>query len=188
MKKVQIIGNNNIQGNHNIQGNNNIQVSGDFIKTEKVIRKTDIIYNPDEHISDAQAKEIKDRVQKIAQERAAESKQRPSYQTAYVSFYNRFNITRYQLLPKDLYDDAIKWLDKQIAIHRPKLRAIDNEQYKKDYYKPIHTRARQLGIDVYEFAVTALDLKEPITSLKELNDKNLKKLYDKLFSKRIKPK
>lgn len=170
--------------NQDVNGNNNIQVAGDYIKTEKIVRTTQVIHNPDEHITDAEAKEIRDRVKKIAEEMAGVRKySSPPYGVVYTTLYNRYQITKYTLLPKDKYEDAIKWLDKQIAIYRPKLRNVDPEQYRKDMYKSIYARANQLHIDIHEFAITALDLKKPISSLKELSDTRLKKLYSKLFSK-----
>lgn len=170
-----------------IEGNNNIQIGvhhGDIIHTEKVIRKTEVIHDSNTHISDAQAKEIRDRVKKIAEEKAGERRYTSApYGLVYATLYNRYGITKYTLLPKDKYEDAIKWLDKQIAIYRPKLKHVDPEQYRKDMYKSIHAKANQLNINIHEFATTALGLKKPISSLKELSDTRLKKLYTKLFSK-----
>ena len=168
-----------------IIGNNNIQVGGDYVSTNKLIKKTEVIHNPEEHITDAQAKEIRDKVYKIAESRLGENRfKTPPYGLIYSSLYNQFKITSYKLLPKTKYEEAIKWLDKQIAIYRPKLKRVDNEQYRKDMYKAINARANQLGINIHEFAVEALALKKSITSLKELSDTRLKKLYSKLFSKR----
>lgn len=170
--------------NQDINGNNNIQVAGDYIKTEKIVRTTQVVHNPDEHITDAQAKEVRDKIMKLAEEMSGDKKYSPSpYKAAYKALYNKYKITKYTLLPKDKYEDAMKWLDKQIAIYRPKLKNVDREQYRKDMYKSIHARANQLHIDIHEFAETALELKKPISSLKELSDTRLKKLYSKLFSK-----
>lgn len=170
--------------NQDINGNNNIQIAGDFIKTEKIVRKTLVIHDSDEHITDSQAKEIRDRVKKIAEERAGERKySSPPYGAVYLTLYNRYKITKYTLLPKDKYEDAIKWLDKQIAIYRPKLKYVNPEQYRKDMYKSIHARANQLDINIHEFATNVLALKKPLSSLKELSDTRLKTIYTKLFSK-----
>lgn len=172
--KQEIIGSNNV-----------LQVAGDYITTQKHVNTINVIHDPNVHITDSQAKEIKDRVQKIAQSRLGESRfAKPPYGLTYKSFTDKFSITSYKLLPKDQYEDAIKWLDKQIAIYRPKLKNVDKEQYLKDMYKAIHAKARQLGVDVYDFAYDALELKKPIASLKELSDARIKKLYSKLFNKR----
>ena len=154
--------------NQKINGNNNIQVAGDLVKTEKILKTTKVIYNPDEYITNAQALEVRNRVQKIAQSLSSTDKY--SYSSA--------------LLPRDKYDEAIKWLDKQIAMARPKLKNVDVEQFRKDMYKSINARANQLGINIHEFATETLELKKPLTSLKELSDTRLKKLYAKLFNKR----
>jgi hypothetical protein len=171
--------------NQKIEGNNNIQVGGDFIKTEKITRKIEVYHDPDIHITPSQAKEIKDRIEKIAKSRFVYGKS-PSqeYKNAYISLYNKFKIPKYTLLYKNQYDDAIKWLDKQIAINRPKLKNVDSDQWRKDMYKTINARATQLGINIHEFATDALELKKPISSLKELSDTRLKKLYNKVFNKK----
>lgn len=174
-----------------IEGNNNIQIGvnhGDIIHTEKIIRKTEVIHDSNTHISDAQAKEIRDRVKKIAEEKAGERRYTSApYGLVYGTLYNRYGITKYTLLPKDKYEDAIKWLDKQIAIYRPKLKNVDPEQYRKDMYKSIHAKANELKFsheELYLFINDYLKPKKAITSLKELSDTRLKKIYTKLFSMR----
>ena len=172
-----------------ISGNNNIQIAGDLsIKIERIIQKSEVVYDQDEHITDAQAVEIKNRVTKIAQSRAGETKfnNKPPFGLVYATLYEKYKITKYTLLKKDQYEDAIKWLDKQIAIYRPKLKNIDEEQYRKDMFKSLNTRANQLGINIYEYAEWVLSLKTPITSLKELSNTRLEKLKSRLFSVRKK--
>jgi hypothetical protein len=34
-----------------IKGNHNVQIAGDFIKTEKLVKTTQVVHNPDEHIT-----------------------------------------------------------------------------------------------------------------------------------------
>ncbi len=164
-----------------INGNNNVQViGGNYIVTEKVIEKTEVKHDAELHISDAQAYEIQSRVKKIAESLSGSSQN--SYAASYVAFNKKFKLTSYKLLPKDKFNEAIKWLDKQIAINRPKLQKVDKEQYRKDMYRSLNARANQLKIDIHKFANTELNLKKPISSLKELSDTRLRKLYEKLFS------
>lgn len=164
-----------------IKGNNNVQVvGGDYITTQKVVKKTEVIYDPDLYITDAQASEIQIKIRKIGESLSNTTKE--SFRASYAAFYKRFKITSYKLLPKEDFEEAIKWLDKQIAMNRPKLRKTDNDQYRKDTYRSLNARAKQLGIDIHEFANRELELKNPITSLKELSDTRLNKLYKKLFS------
>lgn len=168
-----------------INGNNNTQVAGDYISTNKIVHKTEVLHDPDLHVTDEQAKTLRDKVYKITEARFGEKRfNKPPYGVVYNSLYDRYKITSYKLLPREKFDDAIKWLDKQIAIYRPKLRNIDVDQYRKDMYKAINARANQLGINVHEFATQALELKDPVVSLKSLSNNRLKDLHKKLFSKR----
>lgn len=162
-----------------ISGSHNIQVSGDYITTQKVVRQVEVLHDPNLHITDEQAHHIKELVLDLAKDNP-----KISYQGAYSLLYKRFKITKYSLLPREKYEEATKFLQKQIAIYRPALRKTNNEKYRNDMYKSIHARSRQLNIDIHEYATTVLETKTPVKSLKELSDTRLKKLYTKLFSQR----
>lgn len=163
-----------------ITGNNNIQVAGD-LKTEKIIisTTTKVIYDKDLHITDEQAAIIQEKIKKIASERTDDPLAYPHAQNA---FKKHFKTTSYKILPKEKYDEAITWLNQQIAMNRKGLRKSDNEQWRKDMYKAIHTRAREFEIDIHSYATGILKTKTPVVSLSELSDSKLQKLYDKLFS------
>jgi hypothetical protein len=179
------------------KGNNNLQIAvnqGTVIKTDKIIKKNEVVTNPDIHISQENAKQILDTVGEIVEinEKAGKFKT-PSdkgkfFAQTWTSFKNRFNVTSYHLLPKENFDEALSWLKKQIAYeHRPKLRQNNNQQWKKDVYGAIYAKAQnELGLDkegLYKFAFDKLKLKEPITSLKDLSDVRLNKLYKMVYSK-----
>lgn len=161
-----------------IIGNNNIQIAGD-VKTEKIVHKTEVIYDKDLHITDEQAKTIQEKIHKIAQEKTNDPK---AYAMSYGAFKKHFRVTSYKTLPKEKYDEAIEWLNKQIAMNRKGLRKNDPEQWRKDMYKSIHARANELNIDIHSYATDVLQTKKPIISLTELSDTRLKKLYEKLFN------
>ncbi len=161
-----------------IMGNNNVQVAGDYITTQKIVRRVEVQHDPNLYITDEQAHRIKELVLDLAKDNP-----KISYQGAYSMLYRRFKITKYSLLPRNKYEEATKWLRKQIAIYRPALRKTNNEKYRNDMYKAIHARSRQLNINIHEYATTVLETKTPVKSLKELSDTRLKKLYTKLFSK-----
>lgn len=161
-----------------IIGNNNIQVGGD-IRTERIIHKTEVVYDKNLHISSEQALDIRDHIQKLASEL---SDNRNGFSLAYNTFYKHFKITSYKTLPKEQFDEAIEWLNQQIAINRNKLKKINPEQWRKDMYKSIHARANELGIDIHSFANDVINPKSQISSLTELSDLRLKKLYQALFS------
>lgn len=178
------------------KGNHNVQVAvnqGTIIKTDKVVRKNEVLINPDIHISQEQAKEIKDTINRIVDiyEQAGKFKspedKKQCFARTWTEFRNRFGLTSYHLLHKDIFDEAISWLQKQIAFeHRPKLRKTNNTHWRNELYKSIYAKAQnQLHLDksgLYQFAFNKLKLKEPITSLKDLSDTRLKKLYNIIFS------
>ncbi len=178
------------------KGNNNIQVGvnqGTIIKTGKVVKKNEVVTNPEIHISQGQAKQILDAVNKIVEinEQAGKFKDSKDkgrfFLQTWTSFKNRFSVTSYHLLPKEKFEEAIDWLQKQIAYdHRPKLRKTNNPQWKKDIYGAIYAKAQnELHLDkdgLYQFAFDKLKLKEPIKSLKDLSDTRLNKLYKIIYS------
>lgn len=177
-------------------GNNNLQIGvnqGTVIKTERVTKKNEVIINPKIHITQEQAKQIYDSVNEIVEinEKAGKFKTSADkgmfFAQTWTSFKNRFNVTSYHLLPKEKFNEALSWLKKQIAYkHRPKLRKVNNAEWKKAVYGAIYAKAQnELRMDklaLYEFASEKLKLKFPITSLKELSDARLKKLYQIMFS------
>lgn len=161
-----------------ISGNSNIQIAGDVVLRPTIKKVSQVSPDSDIHISDAQAKHIRDLVLKIAESLP----QKYAYSNAYKGLYDKFNITSYKLLPKELYEDAVVWLGKQIAINRVGLKKNNLEQYRKDLYKSIHARANQLHIDIHELATRYLGTNKPVASLTELSDRRLAKLYQHLYS------
>lgn len=186
----------NLKVSQKSKGNHNLQVAinkGTIIKTDKIIKKNEVVTNPEIHISQEQAKKIKETVNSIVEiyEQAGKFKNRMDkgkcFAQTWTSLYNRFGFTSYHLLPKEKYEEALNWLQKQIAHeHRPKLRRSNNPQWKKDMYGAIYAKAQnELGLDklgLYNFAFDKLKLKDSITSLKDLSDTRLKKLYNLIFS------
>ena len=177
-----------------IKRNNNIQIgvnNAPIVNTKKVLNTTLIEYNPQLHISDAQAKQIRDMVQENAHAMAQRDNisSQKAYSTEYSVLYKKFSITSYKLLPKDKFEEAIKFLQKRIRYTGHKVdRTKNKEAFRNRNYKGIYARARQLGMHkegLLLYAEEVLDLKKPISSLKELSDTRLEKLYRKIFSKRI---
>lgn len=173
-------------------GKNNIQIGvnyGDVIETKKVVKHINVIHDDEYHIADGQAKQLRDKVDEIADLRSKANSEDKSkcYKHVYNELYKHFNISSYKLLPKEKFEEAIQWLNKQKAYrYRPQLRKTDNEEYRKQLYKSIHSKATQLGWsnnELYSFINVYLQPKILINSLKEMSDTRLKKVYDKLFSK-----
>ncbi|MDQ6482508.1 RNA-binding domain-containing protein [Dyadobacter sp. LHD-138] len=167
---------------------------GKIITTKKIQHVTEVVYDKDAHITDQQAKLIKDKVDEIVEIYESAGKFKDSatkgkfYATTWSGIKNRFSVTKYTLLQKHQFDECMQWLQSQIAAkHRPVLRKHNNPVWKRDMYASIYAKSRNDWNmdkdDLYEFASSRLKLKNPISSLKDLSDVNLKKLYGLLFSK-----
>lgn len=167
---------------------------GKIITTERIKNVTEVSYDPKQHISDSQAKIIKDKIDEIVDihEQAGKFRNQTSkskfYAETWQNLKNRFNITKYTLLPIEKYEECLDWLQSQIAYkHRPLLRKGNNSQWKNKMYGNIYARARshwnmEDKDQIFKFAEENLGLKKPITSLKDLSDVNLNKLYKILFA------
>ena len=106
----------------------------------------------------------------------------------YGKLYKKFGITKYSLLPKDKFEEAMTWLQKEIAASRKVLKESDPEEWRKAHYRAINARGRQMGMDkeaLLIYASQILSLSNPLFSLKYLNDDLLKKLYNYMFRKKL---
>lgn len=178
------------------KGNNNVQIGinqGTIIKTEKITKRNEVVPNPETDITQEQAKQILEAVNKIVElnEKTGKFKTPKDkglcFSQTWTAFKNKFNVTSYHLLPKEKFEEAIDWLKKQIAYeHRPKLRKNNNQEWKKEMFKAIYAKAQNdYGMDkegLYQFVQSKLNLKSPISSLKDLSDVRLNKVYKLLFS------
>lgn len=110
------------------------------------------------------------------------------FKQEYNTFYKEFKISSYKLLPKDKYEEALIWLRKRNAYKGKKvLRQGNKEEWRKEQYTAIYFKANNLGMskeDLYLFATEKLALKKPLTSLKELSDTRLEKLYKYIIVKK----
>jgi hypothetical protein len=172
-----------------IAGNNNIQVAGDLIRTEKVVRK--VLATPDYsiHISDAQAKQIKNKIDTIVSSSVQDKDEQPkAYRDIYARLKKEFNATSYKFIPKEKFDVVITYLNRLNAYkYRNKARRTNNDSYRSQMYAAIHARARNIGMSneqLYMFINEVLLPSKQITSMRELSDTRLKKIYQKIFSKK----
>lgn len=165
-------------------GNNNIQVAqGNVIQTKQVKVVTEVVHDKNEHITDAQAFEVKEKITEIVNMVATNGGNKPTlFKKEYSAFYRQFKITSYKLLPLNDFDSAIQWLNKRIAYYGKKnLRHGDNAQWRKKQYTAIYSRLKQLQMnraDLLTFAEQKLELKKPLGSIKDLSDTRLNKLYN----------
>jgi len=80
-------------------------------------------------------------------------------------------------------DDAVRWLKQELGRKLPSLRRTDNGEWQRRAMTVIWAAAREIGMDhdrVHTYATEYLGLPRPIASLKELGERNLVKLRDRL--------
>ncbi|WP_413532749.1 hypothetical protein [Empedobacter brevis] len=176
-----------------IKGDNNVQVgvnNGQIIQTKKVKQVTEVLHDASNHITDAQALQIRLKITDIA-EMVATNKGNIGSQIKkeYNALYKEFGCTSYKLLPAERFEEAMLWLSKRTGYRGKKnLRHGDPEEWRKNQYKAINARIRQLGMskeDLLIFAEEKLALKKPLASIKDLSATRLQSLYTYIFSKKL---
>lgn len=170
-----------------VTGDHNILAGRDVFVNTRPPKPRITVVSTEDHIDSAQQFEIK-RLIDVLVEMEMATGNRPSAQALYAAWWSkfkrRFKVPKYSLLPKDRYEEAIVWLRQQGGMLRPRLRRSNNQVWRKVHYKGIWARARQLGLsndDVHEIA-SALAGKK-ISSLTELGERLLKRLYQNLYSR-----
>lgn len=176
-----------------IKGNNNLQIvnnNAPIIHTGEVKLTTNInvIHDPENHITDTQAQKIREKVIECATILASDGSNKKSLiQKQYGKLYKKYGITKYSLLPKEKFEDAMKWLRKEVAVSRKVLKENAPIEWRKTQYASINARGRQMGMDreaLLIYATKVLGLANTLSSLKDLEDDLLQKLYNKMFGKR----
>jgi hypothetical protein len=166
-----------------VNGKGNMVAGRDLnIVTERVVKKTFVQTDPGgKHIANSTARKIQEIVKEyIDLHTAAEKDPQRAAQRIWSSIKKEFNVTTYKEIPAEKSDEAIQWLYAQIAMARPKIRRKAPEWWKQSFYKTIYARANELGMskeELYAIAQTRLELKKPVSSLKDLTQKNLEKLH-----------
>lgn len=167
--------------NQNITGSHNVQAAGNVYINKKDVKKNFVTREPGE-ITDAQARTIQELIEKIVELQSSASKKTKSQSFGewHQRLKNRYRVTSYKKVRAEDFQDVVSWLKQQSAMLRPKLRRANNAVWRKEHYKGIYARWRQMGYEkneIYAFAFKHLVLKKPINSLKELGERNLEKLH-----------
>lgn len=175
--------NTNPNTSQSVSGTGNMVAGRDlYIKTERIIHRTTVQIDPGgKHISNPTALKIQELVKEFidlysiaGNEPARAAKQ------IWSKLKKEFEVTTYKEILAEDSERVIKWLYAQIAMARPKIRKKAPEAWARSLFKPIHTRANELGIDkdtLYKIAFERIPLKKPIQSLKELTQRDLQKLH-----------
>lgn len=166
-------------GRLSISGDDNIVAGRDVNINQKKINKP-IIHRGPEYISAAQARKIRNLVESaVAAETASGATARPAaFEMWWKKVQRHYDVNSYLEIPHHLGDECIIWLRQRVAMLRPKLRRANNESWRKELYKAIWSRARELGMakgEVYSLAWEKLGIR--VVSLTSMGEQNLKKLY-----------
>jgi hypothetical protein len=160
-----------------------IQVGGDLKINTREVHRTTVTPGP-EHIRESDAYKIREVVKQIANIDITPGG-KPSFGKWYQRLCKKFRVTSYKLVPAERAAEAIAWLQQQRAMLQPKLRRKSNPAWRKNKYTGIYSRAKELGLShsqVHVLANERLDLRKPISSLTELCDRDLERLYNIVFS------
>lgn len=195
----------------NSTGDNAHVIGIQNIEKQFVTKRTTMknVIQPDEtHISPAQRAELHKRLQELGEREAkvavtkkfpegpqshTEEKLAKDLTSKMMSFLRSdFNKQMndgqaYHLLPKEKYEAALSWIAQRKAMKRSSLRRTDNEEWRRDHEKIIWGEMRKRKwekADVYAFTVECGIRKIPITSLKELPERELKEFANAMKSKK----
>ena len=173
------------EGGINVRGNkivvaNNVVAGRDINVNTRVVRRTNFTPGP-EHISSKGRKRIKALIDK-AVDQDVEAGRSPTRRRAYAKWWsiykNHFEVTTYQETPRELEREAIEWLRQRIAINRRRPRRTAKLSWREDQYAAIYARARETGMSkAHVYGLVRDKLGKRVTSLKQLSDKNLERLY-----------
>lgn len=174
-------------GNINVKGDNNQIAGGDIINQINHKEVTTNRYTPDreKNISAAQAKKLQDLVYRAAERDAGGDEKKIGRKRSkwWKMLKDHFEVPTYHDIPAHLGEHAIKWLQQQIAMNRPKIRRTNNQAWRNDHYRGIWARSREIGMSKGEvYALVAERLGKQVTSLKNLGERDLKKLYHMIMS------
>ena len=168
-----------------VNGDGNVQVGGDMnINSKKIERMPPSPRGP-EHLTDAQAYKLQELVKKAAEIEGKIGKEpAKAFPAWYGKLKKRYKVPRYDLIPCYLGDDAISYMQQEIAKLRPKLRRRDNETWRKEHYRGIWGRVRELGHDKpWVYALVESKMGKKVDSLTILGEQDLRRLYAIIMAK-----
>lgn len=174
------------EANNNVSIENNFGNVTNYINSRQV-NKYEVKYDPTTHISPAQAEKIREKIADLVSMLSAKDpSSRPSlFSEIHTKFKKKFKINKYSILPKEDFEEAIKWLNRyKGGTGRKTLKRYDPDTWTKETCKSIYSKARELNIehdDVLRIASQYLHKDNTISSLKDLKKKELESVYDYIF-------
>ena len=142
-----------------------------------------------EHISPEQEYALLELITEAADYHIAAGMPGPYARTIVSSLLSRnFRVPRHQLIPKEFGDDAVTFMTRHIAKLRTKYDGADYVPWRTELYIAIYRHARKLKYSRNElFDIAFNHFGKSITTLKQLDDENLKKLCGIVMATERKP-
>ena len=167
-----------------INGDGNVQVNGNMNINSKKIERVPPPPRGPEHITDLQAYKLMELVKKAVEiESKAGKEPSKAFPAWWSKLKKKYKVPRYDLIPCNLGDEAISYMQQEIAKLRPKLRRRDNEAWRNEHYRGIWSRSKELGHDKpWVYALVEEKIGKKIESLTTLGEQDLKKLYTIVMS------
>lgn len=167
----------------NVTGNKNIVAGRDINIAKKFTTRVEVV--PDRggrHITEAEAHRVQQAMQKYTA-LLKEAELNPNPSGVWKRIYDHFLITTYKEIPFGRVEEALTIIQTATAMIRPKIRRKNPDLWRNQFYTAIYAAANSLGLDkdaVYQFAFDELGLKKPISSLKDLTQRQLQDLDRKM--------
>lgn len=166
-------------------GNGNVQISGDvsISNNKKTIKRINRLPETDD-ITAPQKRFIQEKIRRLADRDVAKGADIGKSLASWWSRLRRkFSVNSYVCLKQSQFDAVEKWLDQQVGITRSKLRKTDKDTWRKEFYAALNAKCRQLKHPKEWLYAQAYEIAgKKITSLKDLNDRDLKNLYQTIFT------
>lgn len=166
-----------------VKGDGNTVAGRDIITTQRVVHVANFTPGP-EHISEAQAYELKRLMDETVEVEQAVKKNPRDYEAVFGAFKARFKLASYRALEADRFDEALTYLRTGLGRLRSAKSAPTKlgDSWRKQRYAAIKARSRQIGAEAW--LKQYLADKFLATSLTELSDKDLDTCYRTTMAKK----
>lgn len=169
-----------------IRGHVTGQVAGGDIHNhvnERIVTRPQVMRGPG-YISPEVAAAIQKKVKALVDlEVAAGAEKTKAFAKWWSALKKHFAVPSYLEIPVSKGEHALDWLSQQRVIRRPRIRRANNDMWRAEHYRGIWARSKELGMsraDVYQLVHEKLG--KTVVSLKNLGERDLKKLYSIIFS------
>lgn len=184
-KRQQSIPSQQIIGNNNIQAGGDISITHEHIEKKEIkIRKT--VGDKPGSISPEQQYELKKWIDKLVDASLASGTERSRdslYKTYWSKLNNKMKVTSYKDILSSRFTAALNYVKSLKAITVNQSRRKNKAYWRQQLYTGIYAHLRELGLPKeYAYSIVEDKMGKYVSSLKELSESELKKLYEIVFS------